>query len=426
MTADPERAFLTTDSGFPLTALEESLEKGTPFTYAFPNSRVPVLFSENEWRALSSAKSRGAQSLVDILLHEPAVDRLYWALANSDAETRNALARSPGLGRLLPYGPVLDFYGTQISIRGGRVIVPGGPSAEAAWRELVGVSPRAPADFVLGLVGTDNGWLAVYFDTLARVNASQQAYLTASPRLKHLYDAFREPEPNAYPARAVFRKAPALLMLFTRLQTGPDGEPRIPGNLEVWKQILAQKSDSKIAHDWGKRARGWKRPDQLLEGMAALSRIDTDQGPLQIYLMLNEVDRRRASDKRLSPETVLLLATKFSQLSSWYLVFSEFPDLNDASIAQFVKVTDAIDGIHDHSLRGNAMGVFQANLGLWQILARQGEVRDTDLNQSWQHAITPFATINSSAQLFDAGHASLGTADAGGEWQIRSLPGRIR
>jgi hypothetical protein len=409
MTADPERAFLTTDSGFPLTALEESLEKGTPFTYAFPSSRVPVLFSENEWRALSSAKSRGAQSLVDILLHEPAVDRLYWALANTDSETRNALARAPGLGRLLPYGSVLDFYGTQICIRGGRVVVPGGPSAEAAWRELVGASPRTPADFVLGLVGTDNGWLAVYFDTLARVNASQQAYLTASPRLKHLYDAFREPEPTAYPARAVFRKAPALLMLFTRLQVGPDGEPRIPGNLEAWKQILAQKSESKIAHDWGKRARGWKHPDQLLEGMAALSRIDTDQGPLQIYLMLNEVDRRRAADRRLTPETTLLLATKFSQLSSWYLAFSEFPDLNDASITQFVKVADAIDAIHDHSLRGNAMGVFQANLGLWQILARQGEVRDTDLNQSWQQAIAPFAAINSSAQLFDAGQASLGT-----------------
>jgi hypothetical protein len=409
MTADPERAFLTTDSGFPLTALEEALEKGTPFSYAFPNSRVPVLFAETDWRQLSTAKSRGAQSLIDILLHEPAVDRLYWALANTDAETRNALERSPGLGRLLPYGPVLDFYGTQIYIRGNRVVVPGGPAAEAGWRELAGASPRSPGDFVLGLAGTDNGWLAVYFDTLSRVNVPQQMYLTASPRLRHLYEAFREPEPAAHPARAVFRKAPALLTLFTRLQIGPDGEPRIPGNLEVWKQILAQKNDSKIAHDWGKRSRSFKRPEQLLEAMAALSRIDTDQGPLQIYLMLNEVDRRRASDKRLSPETVLLLATRFSNFSNWYLVFSEFPDLNDASIAQFVKVTDTIDAIHDHSLRGNAMGVFQANLGLWQILARQGEVRNTDLNQSWQQTIAPFATINSSAQLFDAGHASLGT-----------------
>ncbi len=408
-TADPERAFLTTDSGFPLTALEEALDNGTPFTYAFPSSRVPVLFSETDWRALSSVKSRGAQSLVDILLHEPAVDRLYWALSNSDAETRNALERSPGLGRLLPYGAVLDFYGTQILIRGGRVVVPGGPSAEAGWKELSGVSPRSPGDFVIALAGTDNGWLAVYFDTLSRVNVSQQAYLTTSPRLRRLYEAFREPEPTANPARAVFRKAPALLMLFTRLQWGPDGEPRIPGSLDVWKQVLAQKSDSKTVHDWARRSRSWKRPEQLLECMAGLSRIDTDQGPLQIYLMLNEVDRRRAAEKRLTPETVLLLATKFSQLSNWYLVFSEFPDLNDASIAQFVKVTDAIDGIHDHSLRGNAMGVFQANLGLWQILARQGEFRDSDLNQSWQQAVAPFAAIGSPAQLFDAGRTSLGT-----------------
>jgi hypothetical protein len=409
MTADPERAFLTIDSGFPLTALEEALEKGEPFTYAFPNSRVPVLFSENDWKGLSASKNRGSQTLVDILLHEPAVDRLYWAMANTDAETRTALQRNPGLGRLLPYGPVLDFYGTQIYIRGGRVVVPGGNTAESGWRDLVGASPRSPGDFVLRLVDTDNGWLALYFDALARVNAQQQAYLTASPRLRHLYEAFREPEPKAYPARAVFRKAPALLMLFTRLQWGPDGEPRVPGNLDVWKQILAEKAEPKIAHDWGRRAHGWKHPEQLLEAMAALSRLDTDMGPLQIYLMLNEVDRRRAPDKHLTPETTLLLASKFSQLSNWYLVFSEFPDLDDTSIARFVKVADSVDGISNHSLRGNAMGMFQANLGIWQILARQGEIRSADLNQSFQQAIAPFAGVDSLAQLFDAGHASLKT-----------------
>ena len=407
MTADAERAFLTTDSGFPLTALEEALEKGETFTYPYPESRVPVLFSENDWKALSGAKSRGSQGLVDILLHEPAVDRLYWALANTDTETRNALQRSPGLARLLPYGPVLDFYGTQIYIRAGRVVVPGGSAAEAGWRELVGASPRSPGDFVLRLVDTDNGWLAVYFDTLARVNAGHQAYLTASPRLRRLYDAFREPEPKAYPARAVFRKAPALLMLFTRVQWDENGEPRIPGNLDVWKQILTEKSEARISRDWGRRARGWKRPEQLLEAMAALSRVDTDLGPLQIYLMLNEVDSRRAADKRLTPETVLLMASKFSQLSNWYLVFSEFPGLDDPSIAQFVKVADKVDGISNHSLRGNAMGMFQANLGIWQILARQGEIRSADLNQSWQQAIAPFATVDSLPQLFDAGHASL-------------------
>ena len=52
MTADPERAFLTTDSGFPLTALEEALEKGKPFTYAFPSPAFPCF----------SAKTSGGRS----------------------------------------------------------------------------------------------------------------------------------------------------------------------------------------------------------------------------------------------------------------------------------------------------------------------------------------------------------------------------
>ena len=130
-----------------------------------------MLFSENEWKSLSSAKNRGSQSLVDILLREPAVDRLYWAMSNTDVETRTALARSPGLGKLLAYGPVLDFYGTQIYIRDGRVMVPGGGAAETGWSNLVGASPRSPGDFVPSLrIDEDNGWLAVYFDTLARVN----------------------------------------------------------------------------------------------------------------------------------------------------------------------------------------------------------------------------------------------------------------
>jgi hypothetical protein len=406
MTADAERAFLTTDSGFPLTALEEALEKGTTFSYAFPSSSVPVLFNENAWRGISSVKNRNAQSLIDILLHEPPVDRLYWAMSNMDAETRNALEHAPGLSRLLPYAPALDFYGTQICIRDGRVVLPGGAAAESGWRDLVQANPKSPGDFVLRLVSTDNGWLAVYFDTLSRVDATQQAYLTASPRLRHLYEAFHEPEPTAYPARAVFRRAPALLMLFTRVRTDRDGEMRIPGTLETWKQILAEKTDSRVAHEWGKRARGWKHPEQLLEGLTAMSRIDTDRGPLQMYLAIDELDSGRAPDKRLSPATVLLLASRFSELSDWYLVFSEFPELNDSSIAQFVKTADAIDGISNHSLRGNAMGVFQANLSLWQILARQGELHG-DLNQSWQQMMTPLAAVESPTQLFDAGHASL-------------------
>jgi hypothetical protein len=63
--------------------------------------------------------------------------------------------------------------------------------------------------------------------------------------------------------------------------------------------------------------------------------------------------------------------------------------------------------VSDHTLRGNAMGIFQSNIGLWQILARQGQISSAKLNDSWQHTIDPFGKISSSAQLFDAGRDSL-------------------
>ncbi len=40
----------------------------------------------------------------------------------------------------------------------------------------------------------------------------------------------------------------------------------------------------------------------------------------------------------------------------------------------FWQVVDAIDRISNVTLRANALGIFQANVGLWQILARQGQI----------------------------------------------------
>jgi hypothetical protein len=407
-TSNPERAFLTIDSGFPVTELEEDLQKNLPFAYPFPSSQVPVLLSERAWIALGSGRERRDQNLIDLLLHERPVARLYWAFGRIDDETRVALERSPGLSKLLPYGGVLDFYGSQICIRSGHMLVPGGPDAEPAWKNLVGASPASGGDFALHLLAKDNGWLAAYFDALARVNPAQQAHLTDSSRLKPLYEAFRSPDAEEHSANAAFRKAPSLLVLFTRLQWEPNGDPHVPGSLDVWKDLPKQKIDAKIVRDWNKRSRRWDRPDQLVEALAAASRVPMDDGPLQIYLTISELDRVRPPERRLSAPTVRLLAGRYSQFGHWYPIFSEFPQLSEESINRFVNVANAIDGISHLSLRGNTLGAFQANLGLWQILARQREIPKDELNASWQKTIEPFAKISSSPQLLDAAHNSLG------------------
>jgi hypothetical protein len=405
-TTNATRAFLTIDSGFPLTDLEEALQKGVPFNYAYPATSVPVLFNENEWLSLNTERGSFG-SVLDVLANDPLTARLYWAMTKSDSETSAALEQSPGLKKLLPFAATLDFYGSQICIRSGRVIVPGKAGAEPAWKELVGASPDSPGEFVTRLLAKDNGWLAAYFDAMARTSQSQQDHLTATPRLKQLYEAFRSQGIDSPAARGVFPKAPDLTVLFTRLEWQPSGEIQVPGGLDVWKEILRDKPGSRSDRNLGKRARTWDRPEQLLEAMAALSRTETDIGPLQVYLLVSELDGGRPAQKRLSAETVRLLSNHFTQFSSWYLVFTEFPDLSDDSVARFLAVAGAIDKIPDQALRGNAMGDFQASIGLWQIIARQGEIANTQLDTSWQNTIKPYARITSSTQLFDAARGSL-------------------
>jgi hypothetical protein len=403
-TEDPQRAFLTVDSGFPLPQLEQSLRDGQTFTYPFASTRVPALLTDSDWSRKGNAKDWG---LLDALLHDPELARFYWALARMDSETQVTLRQTQTLKKIVPSAAALDFYGARIRIRSGRVLVPGGPAAEAAWKDLVGVAPDVPAEFVPRLLAKDNGWLAAYFDSLSRVNHLQQTHFTEARMLRRCYEALRGKDTTRDATTGVFRPDSGLLLLVTRVRWEPNGDPHVPGNLDAWRKILRQKYDSKMIRNWGKRSAHLDTPGQLLEIMFGISRVQTGDGPLQAYLLLSEMDARRPQGRRLSPETVTLLASRFADFSDQYLIFVEFPELDDASITSFLSTAASLSKISKDSLRGNSLGTFQATVGLWQVLARQGQISSAEMNDSWLRLMKPFGTVASSTQLFDAGRSSL-------------------
>lgn len=407
-TEDADRAFLAIDSGFPVPELEQALEGGKPFEYPFSSSPVPLLFAENDWTK-AGMKNRGdnRRDLLDTILNDSAVARLYWALSRLDPETSRSLQQSIGLRKLLPYAADLDFYGRSISIDGGQVKVPGGAADDAEWKDLVGASPASPASFISNLLARDKGWLLAYFDALSRVNGVQKAYFTDPHRLRPFYEALRAPDPSVPATRGSFRPAPGLLLLVTRLPLDSSGEPLVPGNLEVWKRILLEGRNSDLVRKWGRQSGNLSGPDQLVRIMLALSRSPIENGPQQSYLTISELDSRRSPVRRLLPATVLLLARNYEQFSDQYSIFSEFSELNDQSIALFLDVAQGLNSAPS-AVRGNAFGSFQANVGIWQILARQQQIPDSRLNESWQQVIRPFANIRSAAEVYDAGRTSLG------------------
>ncbi|HEY1579531.1 MAG TPA: hypothetical protein VGF82_20885 [Terracidiphilus sp.] len=404
MTSDAERAFQTIDSGFPLTMLEQALQKDGPFTYSFPATRVPVLLNEQDWVAASGVKKNQGDSLLDVMLRDQNLDRLYVAISRCDEETRQALQQSTGLGRLLPLAAVMDLYGGQINVKGEQAVVPGG--ADKAWQDLAGEDPHAAGKFVLALLSKDGGWLAAYFDVLSRLDPPQQAHLTEGARLKRFYEVYRSTATKSNASKGVYPRNGDLLVLMSALRWRPDGDLAIPGDLNLWNEILAEMAKSREVRPWLGRGHEWNTSGKLLETLIASSNYRSETGPVQVYLMLSAIDAGRAPEAQMSPETEKLIAHRYPQFAQWFRIFAEYPALDDTAITNFMKAADKVDGISNSSLRANALGALQANVGIWRIFARQHQIPDDQVNSSWQKMVQPFLTVSSSAQLFDAARTS--------------------
>ena len=350
------------------------------------------------------------------LLDDPMLARLYWAMARMDTETGAGLAAiCRNIPSLLPFAPVLDFYGSHISIRNGRMLVPGGPSAEPAWKELAGASPDSPKEFVARLLAKDDGWLAAYFDTLSRLTPAQQAYFTDAHRLPRFYDALRGKDICAWssPSSVPARSRPAA--------------PGDPASIRFLRPAHCSRKSRSVGADPSAEDRFQGGPP-VGQACQPLER-SRPTGGSDVRLLPAKFGRRAAADlpdaecDRQCPAGRTALESgrrsvcwrrKFARYGNQYLIFSEFQGLNDDSITRFLEVADAIDHISNVTLRANALGIFQANVGLWQILARQGQIPAANLNESWQKVIGPFAAgIASSAQLFDSAR-SLGPGICGG------------
>src|SRR5262249_555895 len=182
------RAFLTTDSGFPLSELEQALRTNRPFTYDFHPAVVNVLYGSDYWL---SAKEKGSGEFIDAFLSDPPLSRLYLGLAKLGHDPAEERRKAMPVQRLRAYSHVLDFFGAMFEIRNGKAITPGGARSAAAWTELVGVSPDKGAAFFERLLSKDDGWMASLYDALARLNGPVKDYLTEPARMKRFYAAIK-------------------------------------------------------------------------------------------------------------------------------------------------------------------------------------------------------------------------------------------
>ncbi len=410
-TVNAMRAFLTIDSGFPLAELEQNLRTNRPFTYDYKPTMVPVIYGADYWL---SAKDRQGGEFIDSFLGDPSLCRLYLAMAKLDPATADVLRKETNIQKLRAYAHVLDFYGGMFQLSNGSAAVPGGARAERVWAELAGAAPDKPGAFFERLVAKDDGWLASYFDALARINFNAangpvQNYLTEPERMKRFYGAIRGKVTSPGPARPVFRSNTDMLLLTTRLRLDPDGKPHIPGSLEVWRQLFIDhpKGSGKYDSKLSKAAPGWNDPDDVLEALFALCRKAVENEPLKIFLALSDMDRHRQTP--LDAMTADRLAREYRAYGAQYAVLGEAPEVSNATINQFLDVAGVIDDIGNQGVRADAAGTMQASVGLWQIFRRQGSIATSDVDHSLSAILADFAKVKNERDIFEAGHAAIET-----------------
>ncbi len=401
-TVNASRAFLTIDSGFPLSELEQALRTNKPFTMDYHPARIPLMYDIEYWQ---SAKDKTQGEFIDYFISDPSMCRLYLGLSKLDPDTAEELRKQIPAQRLKLYAHVLDFFGGMFQIRDGKAVVPGGVRSEKAWGDLAGASTDKGPQFFEKLLQRDDGWLASYFDALSRVNGPVKDYLSDPDRLKRFYTAIRGRVTSPGPARPVFRSNTDMLLLTARLRIDPNGKVHLPGDLDDWKNLFANhpqgKYDAKLTH----AAPAWKDADDVLEALFGLSRKITENEPLKMFMALTDIDRNRAQP--LKAATVDRLLREYHLLHDQYPLFAEVPTISDETILAFLDTVHSINAIRDQGLRADAAGTSQALVGLWQIFARQQTIPAAQADPALAGILTPFAKIQNERDIFDAGQAGV-------------------
>jgi hypothetical protein len=398
-TVNAARAFLTTDSGFPINVLEESLRTNRPFTYDYHSASATVLFGPEYWAGGNKEKDPG--DFIDYFISDPSLCRLYLGFSKLDLETAEEVRKTMPFTRVKAYAHVLDFFGGMFEIRGGKAVVPGGARSAPLWGELVGASPDHGGDFFDKLLAKDDGWLASLYDSIARINGPLQDYLLQPERMKRFYSAVRGRITSPGPARPVFRANTDMMLLTTRLRLDADGKPHVPGNLDVWKTLFTNHPQGKYDGKLTRLATTWKEPDDVIEALFALCRKSVENEPLKIFMAISDLDRNR--QQPLQPATVDRLAREYHDFGAQYTILSESRSLTDKTAVQFLDTMEALNKIHEPALRSDATGFFQGLVSLWQILVRQRSIGDDQADAALSAIAGSFAAVHNNRELFDAG-----------------------
>jgi hypothetical protein len=211
---------------------------------------VPSPLTPDAWREVAfKGQSVDDGQLLSAILSNRSTALLYYGLAALDAETLDFVRSRPRLiAWLAAERPAtLAVCGGSLRVANGAVQLPGGNSAETAWRSLVGQSPAEADRFIRALLQRDQGRLAYFYDTLASLDAPHRRFALGPPvsspayqagRFQALYAAFAGVDPAWSLEGGPFtRRVDDGRLLLSTVRVDSDGVLAPPAAVGFWKTV---------------------------------------------------------------------------------------------------------------------------------------------------------------------------------------------
>ena len=343
---------------------------------------VPLPLDPGIWRETILQQPVPDRQLVAAILDDRRAALLYHGLAALDDETLAWLG--PDRETLLhvrQQAALFATFGRSIHVRGGRVLVPGGPDAEPLWAALTGVDPGRPAAFVQRIFRDGDGKLAFLYDGVAHLDPPRQRFalglhLPASSRddrLRALLEAFTDGrwQPSVLPFSRPLLDASVLL---STMAVNEDGEASGPMVRRIWERVFHNDTtiDVPFTPVEAEAARdGEAAPIDAAWLAARISRVPYSLGRRRLDTILF-AQRVFAEEPATDPAATTTALRGFASFPALMLTLERLGATQPGTFAKAAQHAARLGAIENLPLRRTSVAGYQSALGIVERAHRAG------------------------------------------------------
>lgn len=217
---------------------------------ASASDMLPLPLAPSVWTTSVFGGQATVATLASDILRSRSASFFYVGLLSVDAGTRAFIAERPDLvtdlSSRLAAGFVLAAPGLRVD--GGRVALPGGERAAAAWAALVGKRLEEPPEFLRAMLWENGGRVAWFCGSLGQLTPAQldrvldldAPDVQRVAAMRRLYEVFlRVAGDWRLEHRTFWRPALDPSLLAAWLPADANGRPVLPGTRAFWQAVFA-------------------------------------------------------------------------------------------------------------------------------------------------------------------------------------------